>query len=396
MKFSNYLSSHVWLLIVYISFCLIILGCSNEPKSSAKITQLPLRFNEAFVIGENEPDSVKYYFSSPTEVKTDNAGNIYIADRETSNIRVFDENGTYVRSIGGAGKGPGEFESIATFHINDQNQLIVFDGVNQRITRFSNKGEVMSTYVPDKGEMIWPDDIRRLNNNRYLLIKNLRDRNADNQNPAEYHSKVLHIYDDSIEQRITSFGRIDTLVNTESGFVNQFIHITGNAGYFFTTANNSVWYVPKLYNGELFKFKRQSNIWQRSSTANGDVVPQKPVKINSEAKGAVYINTYTPEGRQTVNGKIQSESLGLFQLRDGRVVHFSAQIQDTQRVTRVEVFNKSGELQGLGQLAKFSFSGESRGAEIAAIWKDDSDRFYIIDMRDNPVVRVGKIEGLNR
>src|SRR5688572_29611828 len=51
-------------------------------------------------------------FARITGVITDVEGNIYVADSRTFNIRVFDEGGRLLRTIGRKGGGPGEFESL--------------------------------------------------------------------------------------------------------------------------------------------------------------------------------------------------------------------------------------------------------------------------------------------
>lgn len=104
---------------------------------------------------------------------------------------------------------------------------------------------------------------------------------------------------------------------------------------------------------------------------------------------------YTDKGTKSVSAYLKSVSLGIFEMKDGRLIHLSSQLQDGQRKTIVEVFNEEGKLEGVGLLEKFTFAGTEQKALITNIWKDKDDRFYIIDKQDVPVVRVGRIERFN-
>jgi hypothetical protein len=63
-------------------------------------------------------------------------------------------------------------------------------------------------------------------------------------------------------------------------------------------------------------------------------------------------------------------------------------------MTMVEVFYRKGKLEGFGRLQKLTFPGSAKGAKIKSLWKDKNDRFYFIDERKVPIVRIGKIKGL--
>ena len=67
-----------------------------------------LRIGRAF--GDNPEASD--FFGSIIAVTTDDADNIYVADHQSSDIRVFDSVGYFVRRIGRKGRGPGEFQFL--------------------------------------------------------------------------------------------------------------------------------------------------------------------------------------------------------------------------------------------------------------------------------------------
>lgn len=67
-----------------------------------------LRIGRALGDDPDAPD----LFGSIAAVATDDADNIYVADHQSSDIRVFDRAGNFVRRIGGKGRGPGEFQDL--------------------------------------------------------------------------------------------------------------------------------------------------------------------------------------------------------------------------------------------------------------------------------------------
>jgi hypothetical protein len=59
-------------------------------------------------------------------------------------IRVYDEAGTLLRRIGGAGEGPGEFGGSPSFGVVGDT-VWAYDGRLERITLFDRRGNLLST-----------------------------------------------------------------------------------------------------------------------------------------------------------------------------------------------------------------------------------------------------------
>ncbi|MEX2284480.1 MAG: 6-bladed beta-propeller, partial [Gemmatimonadota bacterium] len=59
-------------------------------------------------------------FQQVRVIATDRAGNIYVGNNGSGQIRVFDHEGRFLRSVGRVGDGPGDFRSFAyLFFIGD-------------------------------------------------------------------------------------------------------------------------------------------------------------------------------------------------------------------------------------------------------------------------------------
>ena len=97
-----------------------------------------LELEEDLTIGEAEGRE-EYMFSQLARLSVDDNGFIYALDFKAKHIKVFDENGAYIRTIGKPGEGPGEFTIPGYFGITPNNELFVGEIV--KISFFSLEGE---------------------------------------------------------------------------------------------------------------------------------------------------------------------------------------------------------------------------------------------------------------
>lgn len=112
----------------------------QNPEQGAWAADKGWTVQEVLSIGEMGGDA-DYQFGQIAGVDADTAGNVYVADQQAMNVRVYDAAGTYVRSIGEPGTGPGEFSNaIAGLEVMGD-QIYVPDLRNLRLSRFSLDGE---------------------------------------------------------------------------------------------------------------------------------------------------------------------------------------------------------------------------------------------------------------
>lgn len=74
---------------------------------------------------------------------------LYVADASVSAVLVFDEEGAYLRTIGGPGEGPGEFGMISGIRIEPSGLLWVMDPLYRRLTAFGSEGDLVTTVFRD-------------------------------------------------------------------------------------------------------------------------------------------------------------------------------------------------------------------------------------------------------
>jgi hypothetical protein len=75
----------------------------------------------------------------------DKAQRIWVADGQTSELRIFDGNGTHWKTRGGRGEGPGEFLQIRLLGATRGDSVLIGDSGNDRITVFDPEGEFVRT-----------------------------------------------------------------------------------------------------------------------------------------------------------------------------------------------------------------------------------------------------------
>jgi hypothetical protein len=101
-----------------------------------------LSLEEELTIGA--ADGVEeYMFSRINDIDVDDEGNIYVAEGASAHIRIFDEKGKYLRTMGRKGQGPGEMQMPIYVQITLQNELLVHDYLAQRLSFFSLDGKYL-------------------------------------------------------------------------------------------------------------------------------------------------------------------------------------------------------------------------------------------------------------
>lgn len=97
---------------------------------------------------EGDPD---YQFGQinpgPGGLDVDGDGNVYVLDVQARKVRVFDAAGTFLRTIGGPGSGPGELSMAATgVLVAAGDTIIVPDQMQQRVNRYLPDGTPAGTF----------------------------------------------------------------------------------------------------------------------------------------------------------------------------------------------------------------------------------------------------------
>ncbi len=135
---------------------------------------------ELSIGAEKEKD--EYMFSLIRDIDVDNEGRIYVLDFKEAHVKVFDNKGEYIKTIGKKGQGPGELENPLSMSITGQNEIMVNDPRNRRLAFFTIKGEfiknlstakagLMTLNIDSAGNITGIVIVREEDNPRYELQK---------------------------------------------------------------------------------------------------------------------------------------------------------------------------------------------------------------------------------
>lgn len=103
-----------------------------------------IHLEQDLFIGESEGQE-EYMFSEVTDMDVDPDENIYVLDSKETHIKVFEKQGTYLRTIGKKGQGPGEMQSARSLSITPNHELMVNDWSARALHFFSLDGQYLKS-----------------------------------------------------------------------------------------------------------------------------------------------------------------------------------------------------------------------------------------------------------
>jgi hypothetical protein len=106
------------------------------------------RMTQIVRIGSTEGDGADV-FGQIAGLAVDDRGRIWVADRLTHEIKVFEPDGSHVRTFGRKGGGPADFNGIAGMSWGPGGNLWVLDGGNARYAVYDTAGRLLETRARD-------------------------------------------------------------------------------------------------------------------------------------------------------------------------------------------------------------------------------------------------------
>ena len=127
----------------------------SNPMTGLWNVETSLLVSEELRIGRsdgNGPD----LFGRITDFAVDPAGRVYVFDGQAQELRVFDADGSYVRTVGRKGGGPGEFEQVIGMEWSPNGDLWLLDPSNNRISVIDTAGTYKTSHPALGGFVIMP------------------------------------------------------------------------------------------------------------------------------------------------------------------------------------------------------------------------------------------------
>lgn len=140
--------------------CILLIGCKENTQNKENLDFVYYPKNEIITIDQLAFDDDRFIDSCVfIPLETSEAGLIgeiqqieacgdryYIFDQRMGKIKVFSSNGKFLFDIGMKGEGPGEYRSINSFFIDEQEKKIgVFDPLKLAVHEYSLDGDYLQT-----------------------------------------------------------------------------------------------------------------------------------------------------------------------------------------------------------------------------------------------------------
>jgi hypothetical protein len=100
-------------------------------------------FTEVFRLGGADDGPGSFTAAPASYVDTDQAGRIYVLDRQMSRVEVFDGQGRHLGFRGRKGGGPGEFEMAGFLTTHPSGTVSVFDFAKHSLVRWGPDGDIL-------------------------------------------------------------------------------------------------------------------------------------------------------------------------------------------------------------------------------------------------------------
>jgi hypothetical protein len=86
-------------------------------------------------------------FQNPTDIAIDGSdGSVFVADGNIHSVRVYAEDGDFLRSIGSFGDGEGQFDFPSAVHVSEAGEVYVGDQNNDRVHVFDRNGQFLRCF----------------------------------------------------------------------------------------------------------------------------------------------------------------------------------------------------------------------------------------------------------
>lgn len=118
-------------------------------------TRWALSADPTLVIGSVDGPAHELFHETRGVISTPD-GVIVVATRRPAQLRVFSEEGEYLRSFGRAGDGPAEFRSLAWIDTCGGRSIVAYDTQRYRITRWDTEGSLLDGFSVQgpRGELL--------------------------------------------------------------------------------------------------------------------------------------------------------------------------------------------------------------------------------------------------
>lgn len=344
------------------------------------------QLSETLVIGEDQSEEEAYIFGQPDKVQVDLDGNIYVSDRSDHTIRIFDSEGTYQHSIGGRGRGPGEFLELTDFRLQTDGNLVALDRMQSRVTIFDLRGNVIHEhllpgYIEGSANYVF----QAASDDQYLL-------GYINLMQQQPNGHFLHLFDSDFENKISEhYDLFDTYFDGSNPLEERLSKSYSKKATLFHGQQIAI--VPNIYTGTVHTL----NIEDLTMSMMGKPVDDVYKELDWNQSESIRENN--PVGLMNMSGpggqfifRVRIANLGLTG-NQHFLLQFYGDIEGRNIIPQINIYTPDGSLlisQNISDELNALISGEN-AYSFRPAYLDNENKLYVIDTQYRslyPTIRV--------
>jgi hypothetical protein len=158
-------------MILMMTVVVMTAGCSmgSQDDGASLLIHSEVSCPTCSVVIENVATLEDAYFRAPeTVIARDSEGRVLFEDASDGLVKVYGDDGRFIRHIGRHGGGPGEYEVVRNILVDHDGSIRILDAALGRLSTFSPDGQFLgSTQVPITGGLGMPAVLLR---DGYLVV----------------------------------------------------------------------------------------------------------------------------------------------------------------------------------------------------------------------------------
>ncbi|MCC5941235.1 MAG: 6-bladed beta-propeller [Balneolaceae bacterium] len=344
---------------------------------------------ETLTIGEEMSDTPEYMFGNNIRhVQPLKGGNIMIADASDNTIRIFNGDGQFLHKFGRRGRGPGEFSEISSVEITQDNRIIVIDRYQNRVTIFSQEGELLNTAILNTTNLTTTQFIfeRRGHNSFFIGYRDFLRENDEGH--------YLHLFEAGFENEISR--HLSVFDHFFDSSLSHEVRLSQPPNYFASRfGSHQIGVAPSIYTGTIAVLNEET----KNEKHLGSPLPQF-YELYDFDRSQEYFDS-DEVGFSTTSWmneryffKRKGANFGLIG-NQFLLLNFYVRFEGSEIIPFMHVYSASGELLQTVSLeeAPYPFIKNEKVLSIKPMYFDQENKLYIVDnyYEDTyPAVRVFK------
>ena len=304
-----------------------------------------IQLDPILAIGDSEDAGLEYLFERPRIIDTDSLGNIFVADGQSNQIRMYGPDGRFVRHFGESGEAPGEFVDVSAMTVTRDGRLVVLDRRTDRATVFSTDGDLLETYALDLAAGIW-NVVELTSGDLAVNYHSYRDAESN----GGIGGNLLHVMTADFSKETQSMLSRNDLYRDYGGvpYVTHSWYRMGDYSHYADDKDNLI-IVPDHYDGMIYRYSAADGYSELEvfSTRKMKGLAVEHIELEEwerhREKGLSLASYSGATGRYA--GIIRRESVGLARLDTGSLIHFYYEKRDEGTIF-AEVRDGSGRFIG--------------------------------------------------